>query len=488
MSKSNAINPKRDEDFSEWFQQVINEAELAEHSPVRGCMVIKPYGYAIWENIQKIFDIKLKKIGVQNAYFPLLIPLEFLSKEADHIDGFAKECAIVTHHRLKKNDSGELVPDGELQFPYVIRPTSEAIIGNVISKWIRSYRDLPLKLNQWCNVLRWEMRPRLFLRTSEFLWQEGHTVFSNEKDAIEDAKQMHEIYFNFIKDELSMYSIIGEKPEEERFPGAQNTYTIEIMAQDGKAMQAATSHYLAQSFSKAFDIKFTDKNGKEEYGYTTSWGITTRLIGAIIMVHGDDDGLILPPEIAPHQVVIIPIIHNESNKEKIEIYCNNVKKNLEEINIRAFIDNSENTSSSKVWKWIKKGAPIRLEIGIKEVNESKITLARRDHNHKEKTTLNINEIDNIAQDILKDIAKSIYKKSKENFEKNILKVNNIKEIDDLFNKSFNGFVKIQKNKTDTGNNNNNESNFKSICEKHSLSRRCLIEEDGEKFVIVSRAY
>ncbi|RZK73627.1 MAG: proline--tRNA ligase, partial [Pedobacter sp.] len=245
------MKPTREEDFSKWYQQVIYEADLAENSSVRGCMVIKPYGYMIWENIQKLFDEKLKRLGVQNAYFPLLIPLEFLSKEADHIEGFAKECAVVTHHRLKMNEQGTLVPDGKLATPYVIRPTSEAIIGHTVSKWIQTYRDLPLKLNQWCNVMRWEMRPRMFLRTSEFLWQEGHTVFENSQEAQDDAKQMIKLYYNFITNELAMPAIEGEKTPDERFPGANDTYTVEVMMQDGKALQAATSHYLGQSFSNA---------------------------------------------------------------------------------------------------------------------------------------------------------------------------------------------------------------------------------------------
>lgn len=480
MAKT-AITPTRNQDFAEWYQQVIIAADLAENSPVRGCMVIKPYGYAIWENIQRIFDAKIKKLGVENAYFPLLIPLEFLSKEAEHIDGFAKECAVITHHRLKKGPDGRLVPDGELQSPYIIRPTSEAIIGNVISKWINTYRDLPLKLNQWCNVMRWEMRPRMFLRTSEFLWQEGHTVFETELEAREDALKMLNTYYDFMTQELALPAIKGEKTPEERFPGAKNTYTLETMTQDGKALQAGTSHYLGQSFSNAFNIKFLGRDNAQHTAYTTSWGISTRLIGGIIMTHADDDGLVLPPAIAPHQVVIIPLIHDNANAEQINAYCTNVQQSLESLNVRTHIDTTENSPPNKIWKWIKKGAPIRLEIGFKEVSESKLTLGRRDKPKPEKTFLTLSQLNEIPT-ILKQIEDVLRQRSIVARDCCIQSVNSVHQLDDLFNSDFKGWAIMDKDLTD-------QPEFDEIAKKHSLSRRCIPQEGyPENTVFVAKSY
>src|SRR3989338_5387363 len=292
---------KRSEDFSEWYQDIVKAADLAENSAVRGCMVIKPWGYAIWENIQKILDEMIKETGHQNVYFPLLVPVKFLEKEAQHVEGFAKECAIVTHYRLEADENGKLVPakNSELAEPYVIRPTSEAIIGEAMSDWVQSYKDLPILINQWCNVMRWEMRTRLFLRTSEFLWQEGHTAHATKEEAIAETMKMLQVYVDLVRDYLAIPVIAGEKTPGERFPGADNTYTIEAMMQDGKALQGGTSHFLGQNFSKAYDIKFADQTQKLQHAWTTSWGVTTRLIGALTMVHSDDDGLVLPPKITP---------------------------------------------------------------------------------------------------------------------------------------------------------------------------------------------
>ncbi len=483
MSKT-AINPTRNENFSEWYQQVIQAAELADNAPVRGCMVIKPYGYAIWENIQKIFDERLKKIGIQNAYFPMLIPIEFLSKEAEHIDGFAKECAVVTHSRLKKDESGALVPDGELTDPYIIRPTSEAIIGNIISKWINTYRDLPLKLNQWCNVMRWEKRSRLFLRTSEFLWQEGHTIFESEQEAKNDALKMLDMYYDLISGDLAMPAIVGEKTEEERFPGAKNTYTVELMMQDGKALQAGTSHYLGQTFSNAFNIKFLGRDNKEHIAYTSSWGITTRLIGAIIMSHADDDGLVLPPQVAPYQVVIIPVIHDDSKATEINNYCSKIQEELNEFNIRTYMDITENTASNKTWKWIKKGAPIRLEIGFKELINNSVTLSRRDLGKQEKLSLPVNELGKMSG-ILKEITNNIRAKAARFRDERIKEVVTLDEMDNLFVQGFKGFVLIDKTET------NNEK-FSSICKNHSLTRRCipssLLQKAVMDGVLVAKSY
>ncbi len=469
----------RIENFSEWYQETIKNADLADNSDVRGCMVIKPYGFAIWENIQKIFDTRIKQLGVQNAYFPLLIPLDFIAKEASHIDGFAKECAVVTHHRLISDGKGGLIPDGKLENPFVIRPTSEAIIGKTVSNWIQSYRDLPMKLNQWCNVMRWEMRPRMFLRTSEFLWQEGHTIFETENEAQEDAQKMHQEYYDFITNSLCIYGLKGEKTDEERFPGAVNTYTIETMTQDGKALQMATSHYLGQSFSTAFDIKFLGRENAQQKSFTASWGMSTRLIGGLIMGHSDDNGLILPPAIAPFKVVILPMLRGEETAQKVKDFCNKIKDKLSAMNISNFIDLSEEDNSKKMWKWIKKGAPIRLEIGPREAENNNITVARRDID-KNKTTISFGDIDNI-ENILQDISNNLLAISKQRHIENTKIIQNIIELEKLFDNNFMGFAKIKKDLTDN-------IEFEKICEKFALSRRCMLIEDDIEFVIVAKSY
>ena len=478
MTKT-AIKPTRVEDFAQWYQQVIQVAELADNAPVRGCMVIKPYGYAIWENIQKIFDARIKKLGVQNAYFPLLIPLEFLSKEAEHIEGFAKECAVITHSRLKKGPDGSLIPDGVLTEPYIIRPTSEAIIGNVISKWINTYRDLPMKLNQWCNVMRWEKRPRLFLRTSEFLWQEGHNVFATNIEAEQDAQLMLNKYHDLIEGDLALPAIKGEKTSEEKFPGAVNTYTIEIMTQDGKALQSATSHFLGQTFSKAFNIKFLAQDNQEHTAYTTSWGCSTRLIGGIIMAHADDDGLVLPPQIAPYQVVIIPIIHDVANLETINKYCQQITQQLEKDNLRVFTDNSEISAPNKIWKWIKKGAPIRIEVGIKEVSNEQITISRRDMGKEGKQTQNLAYLAQCSS-LLNAITDNMRLKAYKQMDENTKQAQSLSEMDQLFTNDFKGFVIMDVNLTE-------DQEFANICQKHALSRRCMpINNPGK--VIIAKSY
>ncbi|WP_339040248.1 proline--tRNA ligase [Candidatus Lariskella endosymbiont of Hedychridium roseum] len=480
-----AINPTRTEDFAEWYQEVIKAADLAENAPVRGCMIIKPYGYAIWENIQSIFDATLKSFDVQNVYFPLLIPIELLAKESEHIDGFAKECAVVTHHRLKKNEEGMLIPDGELASPYIVRPTSEAIIGSIVAGWIHSHRDLPMKLNQWCNVMRWEMRTRLFLRTSEFLWQEGHTIFEDNEGALQDAKRMHNEYFKFITKDLAMSAIIGEKPEEERFPGASNTYTVELMMQDGKALQAATSHNLGQSFSKAFNIKFLNKDGNNSFACTASWGITTRLIGAIIMVHSDDDGLVLPPKIAPYQVVIIPIARNTEQLNEIVSYCNKIKDLLASSNIKVCLDQSEITSSNKKWKWIKKGAPIRLEIGPNEMESKTITFFRRDLAHNDKKSIEMNNILEIIQKELHALENNLRKHMEEYTKKQTRFVDNLDEMKNLLKNNFHGFIVMEKEKTE-------EAKFFDLIQEYSMSRRCILNDypsySKNECVVIARAY
>lgn len=385
-----AISPTREENYPEWYQAVLKAADLAEHSAVRGCMVIKPWGFAIWENIQKILDAAFKATGHQNAYFPLFIPLSYFEKEAQHIEGFAKECAVVTHHRLEKGPNGKLIPAGELEEPLIVRPTSEMIIGHTYAKWVESYRDLPILINQWANVVRWEMRTRMFLRTAEFLWQEGHTVHATKEEAMHETRQMLDVYSDFCHQSLALPVIRGEKTESERFPGAVHTYTIEAMMQDRKALQAGTSHFLGQNFSKSCGIQFRNEAGEQEYGWTTSWGVTTRLIGAMIMAHGDDDGLILPPRVASAHLVIIPIIHSEETKSTLLNYCHKLAERLKTQMyqgqpLQVIVDTRDLRGGEKSWGWIKKGVPLRLEVGMRELEAGKLQVFRRDRPHKEGT-------------------------------------------------------------------------------------------------------
>jgi prolyl-tRNA synthetase len=411
--RRSAITPTREENYAEWYQQVIKAADLAEHSPVRGCMVVKPWGYEIWENIKSILDQKFKETGHQNAYFPLFIPLSYLEKEAKHVEGFAKECAIVTHHRLEKNAEGRLVPAGELEEPLVVRPTSETIIGEMFSKWIESYRDLPVLINQWANVVRWEMRTRLFLRTTEFLWQEGHTAHATEQEAREETQRMIDIYVALAETCLAIPVIKGEKTARERFPGAVTTMTFEGMMQDGKALQLGTSHFLGQNFSKASNITFTSKEGALEHTWTTSWGVTTRLIGALIMSHSDDDGLILPPRIAPAHVVILPIVHKEELKDKVYQYCHALKASLETLSyhqkpLKVIFDQRDLRAGDKAWSWVKKGIPLRIEVGPKEIDEGVLSLFKRTEDPKASLKLTQQELLSSLIDHLEEIQKTLY--------------------------------------------------------------------------------
>lgn len=417
MAKT-GVTPTREEDYSEWYQQVIKVADLAEHSAVRGCMVIKPWGYSIWENIQKTLDGKFKETGHQNAYFPLFIPLSYLEKEAEHVEGFAKECAVVTHHRLEQGKDGKLVPAGELQEPLVVRPTSEMIIGDAFSRWIQSYRDLPLLINQWANVVRWEMRTRLFLRTTEFLWQEGHTAHATKEEAQKETETMLNIYYDFVRNYLAIPVIKGEKTELEKFPGAENTYTIEGMMQDKKALQCGTSHFLGQNFAKSCCIQFQSEKETKEYAWTTSWGMTTRLIGAMIMTHSDDDGLVIPPKIAPSHAVILPIIRDESTKDKVLAYCEEIKKelNANEINVR--IDTRDLRGGEKNWSWIKKGIPLRIEVGLREMENRQVCIARRDFPSKEKKVLEKDLFIKEANTILEDMQKNLLQRAEKFREEN----------------------------------------------------------------------
>jgi len=376
-----ALRFLREANFPKWYQEVISEADMADNSGVRGCMVIKPWGYGIWENLKARLDQRIKETGHENCYFPLFIPLELIEKEAAHVEGFAKEMAVVTHHRLVAKD-GKLVPAGELESPLVIRPTSETMIGESFAKWIQSYRDLPVKINQWANVVRWEMRPRMFLRTSEFLWQEGHTAHADESEARIETQTMLEEYRALAEDWLAIPVIPGEKSAAERFPGAVETHTIEAMMQDGKALQAGTSHYLGQNFSRAAEIKFQDKDGGESYAETTSWGVSTRLIGAIIMTHGDDNGLRVPPTVAPRQVVILPIARDEEAAARVLPAAHDLAARLNAQAafgnpVRAFVDTRDINAGEKRWSWIKKGAPLIVELGPRDLDQGTVMVTER---------------------------------------------------------------------------------------------------------------
>ncbi len=410
---THAISPTRAENYPEWYQQVVRAADLAEVSPVRGCMVIKPWGYAIWENIQRVLDGMFKDTGHVNAYFPLFIPKSFLEKEAEHVEGFAKECAVVTHHRLEAGPDGGLVPAGELEEPLVVRPTSEMIIGAMFAQWVQSWRDLPLLVNQWANVVRWEMRTRLFLRTAEFLWQEGHTCHATAEEAIAETRQMLDVYTTFARDWMAMPVIPGEKTAAERFPGAVTTYTIEAMMQDRKALQAGTSHFLGQNFSKAQEIRYQSKSGSLEHAWTTSWGVSTRLVGALIMTHSDDDGLILPPRLAPKQVVIVPIWRKDAEAEEVLAHCDRLAKEIAGARamgepVRVHVDKRDMNGGERVWDHIKKGVPIRLEVGPRDIAKDSVFMGRRDKAPKDKQGLGREEFLATVGDLLKEIQDGLY--------------------------------------------------------------------------------
>ena len=432
-----AISPIRVEDYPEWYQQVIKAADLAEISPVRGCMVIKPWGYSLWENIQKDLDRRFKETGHKNAYFPIFIPKSFLEKEAEHVEGFAKECAVVTHHRLEEDGNGNLVPAGKLEEPLIVRPTSETIIGAMFSKWVQSYRDLPLLINQWANVVRWEMRTRLFLRTTEFLWQEGHTAHVSKKEAIKETLQMLDVYADFAQKVMAVPVIKGEKTAGERFPGALNTYCIEAMMQDRKALQAGTSHFLGQNFSKASNIKYLTQSGKEELAWTTSWGVSTRLIGALIMTHGDDNGVIIPPNLAPSHIVIIPVIHKGKDRSIVLPYCEQLKNELSEKiyndeKIRVELDDSPGNSGGKSWNWIKKGIPIRLEVGLRDIEKDSVFMGRRDKEPKDKTGMGKIEFIETAHEILKEIQDNLFIRAKNFRKQNSIKIDTKEDLVNYF--------------------------------------------------------
>ncbi len=477
-----AITPTRAEDFPEWYQQVIRAADMAENSPVRGCMIIKPYGYALWENMQRVFDDMIKELGVQNAYFPLLIPLSFISREAEHVEGFAKECAVVTHHRLEMGEGG-LVPaeSAKLEEPFVIRPTSETIIGDAMSRWIQSYRDLPLKLNQWCNIMRWEMRTRMFLRTSEFLWQEGHNAFETADEARADALKMLDAYVDFAENWLAIPMVKGEKTPDERFPGANATFSMEAMMQDGKALQAGTSHDLGQNFAKTIGIRFQGRDGQEHFAHTTSWGISTRLIGGMIMTHADDDGMIMPPRVAPTQVTIIPIIRDDGDRDILLTYCARVAEKLKENRVRVHIDESDARTPDKMWASIKKGVPLRVEIGMREMEEDALTHVRRDLGKDSKETCSVDEFCAKAGDILEDIQMSLFNKAKAFAAENTHNVSNADDIDAFYKGGRIGFVRAPVSVLE-------DQTYAKVRETHKLTSRCLPFEDEGQKVLIGKAY
>jgi len=433
-----AINPKREQNYPLWYQEVIKAADMAESSSVRGCMVIKPWGYAIWENIKKALDVGFKKTGHKNAYFPLFIPKSYLEKEAEHVEGFAKECAVVTHSRLEQVEGEDgLKPAGKLTQELVVRPTSETIIGESFSKWVKSYKDLPLLINQWANVVRWELRPRLFLRTAEFLWQEGHTVHATSKEAEAETLMILDLYAEFCRDFLAMPVIKGKKSESEKFPGAVDTYCIEAMMQDKKALQAGTSHFLGQNFAKSSQIRFQNQEGEMEFAWTTSWGVSTRLIGGLIMAHSDDNGLVLPPRIAPAQIVLLPIYKSDDEKKKVLEYMKKLKSDLEKTYyyhqpLEVILDDSNATSSARSWEWIKKGVPIRVEVGVRDLEQDALFVGRRDHEPREKKSVPREKFLHEINSILDNIQFAIYSKAKSFLKANTKIVDKKDEFFELF--------------------------------------------------------
>jgi len=428
--------PPRSEDYSLWYNELVKKAGLAENSPVRGCMIIKPYGFAIWEKMQQILDQMFKETGHENAYFPLLIPKYFLGREADHVEGFAKECAVVTHYRLKKDGAGVVVdPEARLEEELIVRPTSETVIWDAYKSWVQSYRDLPLLINQWANVMRWEMRTRLFLRTAEFLWQEGHTAHATKEEAQSETRQILDIYAGFVEEYMAIPVIKGVKTASERFAGAVDTFCIEAMMQDGKALQAGTSHFLGQNFAKAFDVKFTSREGKEEFVWGTSWGVSTRLMGALIMAHADDDGLMLPPKLAPIQVVIVPVYFKDEDLEKITKVVESILKSLKEKGISAKFDTRDTHKPG--WKFAEyelKGVPVRLAIGPKDMEKGTVEIARRDT--KEKSFHPIESaVDHVAY-LLEDIQKSIFTKAKTFRRENTKEADSYRDFKELVERGF----------------------------------------------------
>ncbi len=452
-----ALTVKREDDFAQWYQEVVSAADMAEESGVRGCMVIKPWGYGIWERMQRLLDARIKQAGVQNAYFPLFIPLANFVREAAHVEGFAKEMAVVTHHRLISDGKGGLIPDPEakLEEPLIVRPTSETIIGDAMSRWVQSWRDLPLLLNQWANVVRWEMRTRMFLRTSEFLWQEGHTAHESREDALKETMRALEMYRAFAEEDISVPVIAGEKPENERFPGAVGTWSIEAMMQDGKALQAGTSHYLGTSFAEAANIRFQDRDGGQQLAHTTSWGVSTRMVGALIMTHGDDDGLRVPPAVAPQQVVILPMLRDNDGDAELLAYCDWLRAKVSSElalgePVRVLLDSRPGKAAAKRWDWVRRGAPIIVEVGPRDMENGKVTVLRRDRLWGADAKPNFTVLDRevaarTIPGLLVDIQQSLFTEARDRREANIVQVDSFDALAEYFgeDRRYPGWAEIQ---------------------------------------------
>ena len=486
--------PQRSDNFSAWYNELVKKADLAENSAVRGCMVIKPYGFSVWEKMQNKLDEMFKETGHKNAYFPLFIPKSYLSKEADHVEGFAKECAVVTHYRLKSDEkSGGVVidPEAKLDEELIIRPTSETVIWNTYKNWIQSYRDLPLLVNQWANVVRWEMRTRLFLRTSEFLWQEGHTAHETKKEAEEETLKILDIYTKFLEETMAVPVLRGIKSENEKFAGAVDTYCVEALMQDGKALQAGTSHFLGQNFAKAFDVKFATKEGKNEYVWGTSWGVSTRLVGALIMSHSDDKGLVLPPNLAPIQVILIPIFNTDNEYSATVSNLEELNKNLMENNIRSEIDSRENHKPG--WKFSEyemKGVPLRIVVGPKDLENKTVEIARRDK--LSKNVIKESEVIKHVKQLLPEIQNNLFDKAKRYKEENTRVVNSYEEFKNIF-KNENGLVYAHwdgSKETEEKIKKETKATIRCIPISGEKSKgKCIITgRDSERMVVFGKAY
>jgi prolyl-tRNA synthetase len=486
--------PQRSDNFSAWYNELVKKADLAENSAVRGCMVIKPYGFSVWEKMQNKLDEMFKETGHKNAYFPLFIPKSYLSKEADHVEGFAKECAVVTHYRLKSDEkSGGVVidPEAKLDEELIIRPTSETVIWNTYKNWIQSYRDLPLLVNQWANVVRWEMRTRLFLRTSEFLWQEGHTAHETKKEAEEETLKILDIYTKFLEETMAVPVLRGIKSENEKFAGAVDTYCVEALMQDGKALQAGTSHFLGQNFAKAFDVKFATKEGKNEYVWGTSWGVSTRLVGALIMSHSDDKGLVLPPNLAPIQVILIPIFNTDNEYSATVSNLEELNKNLMENNIRSEIDSRENHKPG--WKFSEyemKGVPLRIVVGPKDLENKTVEIARRDK--LSKNVIKESEVIKHVKQLLPEIQYNLFDKAKRYKEENTRVVNSYEEFKNIF-KNENGLVYAHwdgSKETEEKIKKETKATIRCIPISGEKSKgKCIVTgRDSERMVVFGKAY
>lgn len=477
-----AITPTREDNFPEWYQAVVRAADLAENSPVRGCMTMKPYGFALWENMQRIFDPWLKDYGIQNCAFPLLIPVSFLAKEAEHVEGFAKECAVVTHHRLESDGKGGLVPapSAKLEEPYVVRPTSETIIGEAMSRWMQSYRDLPMKLNQWGNVFRWEMRTRLFLRTAEFFWHEGHCAFEDKAGAEADCLTILDMYEKFFTEVLAFDGFKGIKTPDERFPGADETYAFEAMMQDGKALQAATTHNLGTNFARSCDIKYQSREGTQEYAHTTSWAFSTRTIGGLVMIHADDDGMIMPPRIAPQQVVILPIIKDGAGDDLIA-YGQKIVDELKKIGVSAKVDARDMRTPDKMWEAVKKGIPVRVEIGAREMENKEVTFVRRDLGKDSKKTVPADAFVGSIISELDAMHDNMLAKSRKFRDENTFEGNSVADIADFFGAGKQGFVKVPVAVL-------KDEALAAVMAEHSLSTRNMPLADEGRTVLIAKAY